>query len=352
MAVVYNSVKEKANKYKKEIIRKTSKIIKTGIFLNGPENKKLVQNLKKYFGRGFITPTASGHDAIVIALASIGIKEKNEVIFPVNAYPTVFPIAQTGAKLVPIDVDKNGLINPEEVRRKINKKTKAIIVVHLYGLIADTKAIKKIIGKKKIALVEDAAQAFGIKPTANIACFSFYPTKNLGTLGDGGALWTKNKKLHKYFQKAVSYGEGERYESQFAAGHSRLPEIQAGILHIYMKNIKRELMLRKRVYKLYLKLLSLHAPSRFKQSAPHLFVINVKNRNKLKNFLSKRGIETDIHYPHPIHLVHAFKYLKLKRGTFPIAEKLAKNILSLPFHPYLTKKQVTFVVKSIKDFYE
>lgn len=367
MPVYFNEIKIKTKQHKEPILKKISEIIERGVFLKGVENKKLVENLKAYFKRGYVLTTASGHDSLLLALKALSLSDQDEVIFPVNAYPTSFPIGQAGVKPIPVDVDKNGLIDAEEVAKKISRRTRAIVLVHLYGLVVDIKKIKRIIKKRRVTLIEDCAQAFGSyyrnKPVGvfgDISCFSFYPTKNLATLGDGGAIWTRHKKFYQYFLQAVSYGEKEPQRSVFVSGHSRLPEIQAGILNFFIKHIKREKKARKAVLYLYQKLISQNTLSNFVrvlyedfQTDPflHLLVIEAKKRNQLRNHLQEKGVTTLIHYPYSTHLLPAFSHLKYKKGAFPQAEKLSKNILSLPFHSYLTKKQIAFIVKSIREFY-
>lgn len=367
MQIPINSVGIKARKHTTNILKRVSKIIDRGIFLNGVENNLLTRNLQKYFKKGLVVLTASGHDALLLAIESLDLTGDNEIIFPVNSYPTAFPIALSKAVPVPVDVNDNGLLDVKKVAKKITKKTRVIIAVHLYGLIADIKSLKRLIGDKKIYIIEDAAQAFGSrlsdKPAGvfgDISCFSFYPTKNLGAFGDGGALWTKNKSLYKRFLKAVSYGETKRYKSDFVSGHSRIPEIQAGILNIYFQEILKEARLKKEKLTLYLKffqkaglldkiriLYQNNSPGLVLQS----LVVEVKKRDQLKKFLAKRGIGTQIHYPSPIHLQKAFSYLGYKMGDFPGAERLSKNILSLPYHPFITQNEVKYIVESIADFY-
>lgn len=367
MKISINAVGIRAKKNKTKILKLISKIVDRGIFLNGIENRALVKNLQKYFKKGFSLPTASGHDALLLALESLNLNIDSEIIFPVNSYPSAFPVGLSKGIPVPVDVDENGLIDIDEVAKKITKRTRVIIAVHLYGLIANISSIKKIVRNKKICVIEDAAQAFNSrlsdKPAGvfgDISCFSFYPTKNLGTLGDGGALWTKNKTLYKRFLKAVSYGETKRYQSEFVSGHSRIPEIQAGVINIYFQEILKETKLKKEKFSLYLKLFQkskLLDKVRiiYQNNNPGLIlqslVVEVKKRNELAEFLGKRGIETQIHYPTPVHLLKAFSYLGYKTGDFPGAERLSKNILSLPYHPFITQNEVKYVTEAIADFY-
>lgn len=374
MKINFSFPKIKVKKYKKAILKKIESVLNKGVFLNGSENQKLTQYLRAYLGAGHVMVTASGHDAILLALQSLKLTPNDEILFPVNVYPTAFPIAQSKAKLIPIDVDENGLINLKEVTKNIHQKTKALITVHLYGLTVQMDQLKNILYGKDIVLIEDCAQAFGSiyknKPVGlygDIACFSFYPTKNLGAVGDGGAIWTQNKDRFQYFQKAVAYGESKKYASEFIAGHSRMPEIQAAVLNLYLKNFEKELILRQKVFQLYQDLfitynllsyarilysdIDANSPNWRVKPAMHLFVVEAKNRDALASYLQKKGIATLIHYPTPIHLLPAFAYLGYKKGSFPVAEKLSNAILSLPFHPYLSKNQVEYVVESMHSFY-
>lgn len=343
-----------------------SSVIRSGIYFDGPQNKTLEKKLSRMLPKGFITTLGSGHDSLMLALTVLKLKPTDEVIFPVNAYPTAFPIALSGAKMVPCDVDKNGQIDIRKLEKRISKNTKAIVIVHLYGLTTDIEKIKKICGERKIALIEDCAQSLGttfsdrpLGTFGDISCFSFYPTKNLGSLGDGGAIWTNQKKYYNYFIKAKSYGERKKYESEFISGHSRLPEIQAAILNLYAATLKHYFNKRKSLFKLYkerfeslspyVRVLVSHPKS---DPVPHILVIEAKDRNKLITFLKRRGIPTLIHYPKPIHLVRAFSYLGYKKGDFPMAEFLSDRIVTLPFHQKLSERTLNYICESIKEFYK
>ncbi len=365
--ISFNSVSLSAVDNKKEILNRISGVIQKGEYLNGNETKKLEAKLSKLLGNGYATTTASGHDSLLLALASLHLQKDDEVIFPVNSYPTAFPVCLSGAKAIPVDVAINGQIDIEKLKQKITPKTKAVVLVHLYGLIGNIQAIVTLLKAKHIVLIEDCAQSFGsfykdrpVGTFGDIACFSFYPTKNLGTLGDGGGLYTKHKRLYDFFLQAKSYGEKKRYQSEFLSGHSRLPEIQAAILYIYLKTLTRDFLKRKKIatyYKKKIKEKSLLPFVRVLTSDPqsdpvlHLFVIEAKRRDKLMQFLQRRGIPTLIHYPYPIHLLPAFKQLGLTYGDFPTAEGLAKSILSLPFHQYLSKREIDVIVNALKEFY-
>lgn len=366
--IAFNHVTLTARKKKDKILQRIEKILTVNSsYFYGKETKQIERKLLQFFGSGYVTTVASGHDALSIALAGLGVKTGDEVFFPVNAYPTVFPIALSGATLVPVDVDENGQLSVTEVKRKITKKTKAIVIVHLYGLVGALEEVIQLARAKNIAVIEDCAQAFGTRykgdpvgTFGDIACLSFYPTKNLGTLGDGGALYTKHASLFSFFLQAKAYGEKERYNSLFLAGHSRLPEIQASILNVFFSSLASDFQKRKKIARYYTQRfyeLDLRNQVRILQShqqsdpVPHLFVIATKERNRLQAFLQKNRIPTLIHYPSPAHLIPSLASLDHKKGTFPMAEQLADAVLSLPFHQYLTKQDIIYITDTIKRFF-
>lgn len=362
--IQFNQTALLARKNLKQISKKIYNVLESGIYLEGKQNQIFEKKLKKILGNGFVTTTSSGHDSLVLALKALNLNINEEVIFPVNSYPTAFSIAQSGANAIPVDVDQNGQIDPREIEKKISKSTKVILIVHLYGLVGNLKSILQIAKKYNLYLIEDAAQSFGTtfegKLTGtfgDIGCFSFYPTKNLGTLGDGGAIWTKHKRFYNFFQQAKSYGEKKRYYSNFISGHSRLPEIQAGVLNYYLKFFHSNKEQRQQLAKLYLKYLKglkeIRPLLSNKESEPvqHLFVVEVHKRDALRKFLTSKKIPTAIHYPYPVHLIPAFSKLEYKRGDFPMSERLSKRIVSLPFHQYLQEADITYITNKIKEFY-
>lgn len=365
--VYFNSVAKKANYYKKEILLRIGQIISSGTFLNGQWTTKLEHQLENYLNGGNVITVASGHDALLLALASLKLSPQDEVIVPANAYPTAFPVALSTAKLILVDVDENGQISFDDLIQKITPKTKVIIIVHMYGITSNLKKIMQLLKMRKVFIIEDCAQSFGtlynnrpVGTWGDIGCFSFYPTKNVGTLGDGGAIWTKHHRYYAFFQKAKSYGEKTRYFSTFISGHSRMPEMQAAIISLYLDHFNKEKVIRKQLKEYFDSLIQKYKLEKFvtpiqsdKRSSPifHLYPVKVKRRDLLRSFLSHRKIETHIHYPLPIHLQPSYAYLGYKKGDFSVAEHLSRSLLSLPFHSYLTKKQIQYVVESIHDFY-
>lgn len=367
-AISFNGVTLFSQKNKKNLLLLFSNLIDScGNYLDGREARKIEENLTAYLGGGYVSTTSSGHEALVLSLLSLHLQKNDEIIFPVNSYPTAFAVAQSGAKIIPCEVDENGQLDPLSLKTKINARTKVVIVVHLYGLVGKIDQIKKAIRRKNIYLLEDAAQAFGSfykgKPVGtlgDISCFSFYPTKNLFTLGDGGAIWTKHKKLYQHIAQSKQYGEKVRYQSAFISGHSRIPEIQSSIVNYFFrqrnlearKKRKLESYYRKKIYEMKLdKYISPLASDISSNSLLHLFVVHAKKRDGLRKFLTEKDIPTLIHYPQPVHLVKAFQFLKLEKGAFPIAEDLSQHVISLPFHSFLTYIEVDRILNLIEDYY-
>lgn len=364
--MIKNGLRLRARLYEKQILKVISEVIDSGIYLEGKQNKKLIKNLENYLGSGKIILTASGHDSILLTLQSLNLGSNDEVIFPVNSYPTAHPVCLSGAKPVGCDVDNNGQLYPDEVVKKINKNTKVIVTVHLYGLVGNIEKLRSIAQKHKLILLEDCAQAFGArfnnKPVGTfgtVSCFSFYPTKNLATLGEGGSVWTKNTMIYNYLKKAKTYGEKKRYQSDFVSGHSRLAEIQAGILNLYLGLLEKELKQRQKLVdyysnrlngpriKKYVRILSSHPLS---QPAQHLYVVAVEKRDKLIPYLARYGIQTAVHYPYPVHKVNAFNKFFSGDTRFPVSEKLSNTVLSLPFNPYMKESEIDYVVEKILGF--
>jgi len=365
--IAFNDVGIKAFQLKKRLLSRISSVIDTGQFLHGKENNILSTSLSNFFKLPYVEILGSGHDALLFSIQSLKLSLNDEVIVPANAYPTVFPLALSGIKIKLCDVDENGQMSIDCLKKTITKKTAAIILVHMFGLTTKVDEVANIAKKNKIFLIEDCAQSFGTKYNnqlvgtfGDVACFSFYPTKNLGTLGDGGAVVTKHKNIALFIHRAKAYGEDLRYKSGFVSGHSRLPELQAATLNVYFETRTEDFNKRKKIFAYYkekmlkrlsshIRILTSHTSS---DPVPHLLVIEGERRNDLAKYLAKSGIEIHIHYPLPIHLVEAFSYLGYKSGNFPMAEKLSKNTLSLPFHAFITKKHVDFIVDKIKEFYE
>lgn len=365
--IYFNHTRIHASRNKRKILSVVSSIIDDGTFFNGKYSKICKKSIENFFDEGYCVLTASGHDSLCVALASFGINKSDEVIFPVNAYPTAFPIYLSGAQPVPCDVDRNGQLDPQDLIKKITKNTKVVVLVYMYGLIGQLDSIKNIIKKHSLCFIEDCAQSFGSMyrgdfagTFSDVSCFSFYPTKNIGALGDGGALYAKDRSRYIYMRQAVSYGEKEKYKSLFVSGHSRLSEIQAGVLSIYLKTIKKDLKKRGLLAEYYqnkIKEMRLDGYIRILTSDPysipalHLFVVEAIKRDQLRLFLMSKGIDTMIHYPYLVHTIPAFSTRLQSRMQYPNAERLVQGIVSLPFHQYLTERDIDYIVENIHLFY-
>lgn len=367
-AISFNGVTLFSQKNKKNLLSIFSNLIDScNNYLDGRQARKLEENLANYLGKGYVSTTSSGHDALVLSLLSLHLQKNDEIIFPVNSYPTAFAVAQSGAKMIPCEVDENGQLDPSSLKTKINARTKAVIVVYLYGLVGEIDEIKKIVGRQNIYLLEDCAQAFGssysgmpVGTLGDISCFSFYPTKNLFTFGDGGAIWTKHKNLYQHIVQSKQYGEKVRYQSEFISGHSRIPEIQSAIVNYFFRQKKSEARKKRKLENYYRKKISKMRLDKYIrplvssiESNPllHLFVVHAKKRDELCKFLAEKNIPTLIHFPRPVHLVKAFSFLKIKRGMFPMAENLSKHILSLPFHSFLTHADIDRILNTASSYY-
>jgi dTDP-4-amino-4,6-dideoxygalactose transaminase len=248
-----NYLSFKSKQYLPLLQRRISNVLKKGEFFFGGEVAEFEQQLKQLFKRPYVMSVASGHDALVLAIRALQLDPGAEVLLQANAYPTAFAVVEAGCRLRLVDCDENGQIDLEDVKRKITSKTKLIIPVHLYGSCCDMTKLMTLSADTGIPILEDCAQSFGstwqgklLGTFGKMSCFSFYPTKNLGTAGDGGAIITKDKQIGNYCREARQYGEKERYHSQFLSGHSRLTEIQAAVLNVYLPFFEQEMKKKKK----------------------------------------------------------------------------------------------------------
>ena len=348
----------------KEIETSIKRVLKSGWYLIGPELEEFETKLARYIGVKYAVGVASGTDALTIAIKSLGLKSSDAVLLPANVYPTVFGVALSGVKIRLCDVDPKSLnVTLETIKKAFTKDIKAIIIVHLYGNPVDIEPIKRFAKRKKVYLIEDCAQAIGaeyqdkkVGTFGDVGCFSFYPTKNLGAYGDGGAVVTNSKRLAERVKMWRMYGEKIRYDSQFVGLNSRLDEIQAAILKVKLKFLddwnmrRRELagVYRNELMKLPIEVVSETVGSK---SIYHLFVIKTAKRDELSVFLKERNIGSGVHYPICVHLTEAFRGLGYKNGSFPVSEEAAKRVLSLPLYPQMTDETVIFVASALKEFF-
>lgn len=351
---------------KKEIDQAISGVIKNSNFILGENVKKFEEEFARFCKVKYAIGVGNGTDALYLALRALGIEKGDEVITVPNTFiATVEAITLNGAKPVFVDINPNTYnIDVNKVEKAITKKTKTIIPVHLYGQPADMTPILKIAKKYNLKVIEDAAQAHGaeykggrVGGLGNVGCFSFFPGKNLGAYGDGGAVVTNNKDIAFKIRMLRNHGRIEKYEHEMEGINSRLDEIQAAILRIKLKYLNRWNKARRENAKLYntalknLKEIKIPLPFPLAKPVYYVYTIRVKQRDELMEYLKQKGISTGVYYPVPLHLQKAYKNLGYKIGDFPETEKASEEVLSLPMYPELNRKQIKYIVNSIKAFY-
>tara|TARA_B100001123_G_C15314600_1_gene1025665 strand:- start:1021 stop:2118 length:1098 start_codon:yes stop_codon:yes gene_type:complete len=354
---------EQYNSYKKEIDTAISSVLTKGNYILGDEVKSFEQEFSDFIGVDYGIGVGNGTDALLVALKACGVGPEDEVITVSHtAVATATSIIMSGAKPVLVDIEPNFYsIDLSKLESAITEKTKAIILVHLYGCPAEIENIKKITKKHNIFLIEDCAQAHGavykdskVGSFGDLSCFSFYPTKNLGAIGDGGMVLTKDDSLAERCFELREYGWKERYSSSTFGWNTRLDEIQAAILRVKLKYLDIDNKKRKRIAQMYKELLDdsiIELPKERKESSHvyHLFVIQSDNRDSLMEYLHQKDIFVNIHYPLPIHLQPFYKSI-LQTKELKITESIAKKILSLPMYPELLDEEVEEVSAAVNNF--
>ncbi len=351
--------------YKKEYLVAIQKVLESGSYILSKEVKNFEDKFAKYVRVKYCIGTANGLEAIQIALMGYGIGQDDEVITtPVSAVATTLAILAVGATPVFADVNEKGQIDINQIENLITGKTKAILPVDLYGQPCDLNIIKKICKKYKLFLIEDACQAHGatfknmkLGTFGNVGCFSFYPTKNLGAFGDGGALVTNDARLDKIYRELRDYGQQSKYIHTRYGLNSRLDELHAALLNVRLKYLDSNNNKRKKIAKRYIKdlkgvrELEIILPKNVEDSNFHLFVIKTKKRDSLMNFLKSHGVPSLIHYPVTIPDQPMFgnKYKSLKISN---ARKFVSEILSLPCYPFMNLSDVDYISRKIIEFYK
>jgi dTDP-4-amino-4,6-dideoxygalactose transaminase len=308
----------------------------------------------------------SGTDALRFALMAVGVKSGDEVItVPHTFIATTEAISQAGATPVFVDIDPDTCcIDVEQIPRRITSRTRAILPVHLYGQPADMDPILEIARKHHLAVIEDACQAHGAlykgRPVGSMGvagCFSFYPGKNLGAFGDGGAIVTDDERLAQIFRMLREHGQSRKYYHDMEGYTGRLDAIQAAVLRIKLKHLTQWNQARRAHAAAYTQLLAeipgvaVVKEADFAQSVFHLYVILVDDRDGLQAFLTERGVGTGLHYPLPLHLQKAYARMGFRKGDFPVSERTAERLLSLPMYAELTREHVEYVADCIRDYF-
>jgi UDP-2-acetamido-2-deoxy-ribo-hexuluronate aminotransferase len=367
-------LKGQYKKIKAEIDQAVIACIESAEYINGSHVSIFSANLSKYIRVKHVIPCANGTDALQISLMALGLKPGDEVIIPAFTYVATAEVIAL-LNLVPVMVDvmpDDFSINLEQVKKAITNKTKAIVPVHLFGQCAGMEELIEIAKSKNIFIIEDTAQAIGSKYTFNngsinyagtigdIGTTSFFPSKNLGCYGDGGAIFTNNDELAIRIKMISNHGQSKKYKHDIIGVNSRLDTLQAVILDIKLKYLNDYSSARNQSANYYDINLSevneVVTPFRVPNSTHvyHQYTIKIKNgkRNDLKSFLNEKGISTMIYYPFPLHFQKAYQSERFPAGSLPVSEKLCEQVLSLPIHTEMTKDMQRFIVNSIKEFFK
>jgi len=358
--ILFNDFSKEPPFLKKELSKTVQKVLDSGWFILGKELENFEVNFAKFIGTRYCVGVASGTEAIALALMALNIGSGDEVITTnITAFPTITGILQSGAKPVVVDVlSSNGLIDYQKIQNKITPNTKAIVPVHLYGQSCNLDEIKLIASQNKLVVVEDCAQSTGATynglksgSIGDCGAFSFYPTKNLGAYGDGGAITTNSKEVYTKLISLRNYGQTKRYHHETYGINSRLDEIQAAILNVKLKFLDQMNQERHEIASVYrnqLQTVECLNEESYGKHANHLFVIKSKNRDKLLEHLHKNEIQSLIHYPIPVNCQKAF--LGQKDEIFENSVMFADAILSLPIYPGLSEKNLNTIIKTVNEF--
>jgi dTDP-4-amino-4,6-dideoxygalactose transaminase len=362
MKISFNKLNGSNARERNGISSAVKSVIDSGHYVLGPEVRAFEESFANYIGTKEAVGVANGLEALQISLLALGIGPGDEVITtPLSAVATALAIVAVGAKPVFVDIDDHNNIDVRKIEARISPKTRAIIPVHLYGQSAEMDSLMKISKRHAIHIVEDCAQAHGaefkgkkVGSFGSMGCFSFYPTKNLGGIGDGGLITTNDPILAEKCRSLRNYGQKNRYEHETFGINSRLDELQAAILSQKLKSLEKNNIRRQKIARAYMKRLgkipSITLPKVNKNARHvfHLFVIETDDRDRLQAYLKDKGIDTLVHYPIPIHKQKCFaSHNKLE---LPVVENRVKKILSIPVHPYLRDDEVEYICDQIESF--
>lgn len=363
MKIMPNRMDRGFYRYQEEFEQKALEVLRSGWYVLGNEVSSFEEEFAAYTGGKYCVGLASGLDALWIAFRLLGIGKGDEVLVPGNTYiASVMGITMNGATPVFVEPDEYFGIDVTKMESKITERTKAILVVHLYGIATPMEEIVHLCEKYQLKLVEDCAQSHGAcykgrmtGTFGDVGCFSFYPSKNLGAFGDGGAVVVKDEQLAKDFRVYRNYGSEKRYYNKVVGTNSRLDELQAGLLRVRLQHMQ-ELTDEKiaiasryteRIQNPKLKLPQIPEGS---TCVYHQYVIRCEEREELIRYLEQREIGTIIHYPIPPHLAEAYQYLGHQEGDFPITEHLAKTVLSIPMYNGMTQEEQDQVIDALNAF--
>lgn len=360
--IKFLDLKKINNRYREEIDSRIKNILDKGWYLQGEENENFTKNFANFCGTKFALGVANGLDALNLIIKAYGFGNGDEIIVPANTYiATILAISENGCIPILVEPDiKTYNINPDSIEEKITTKTKAIMVVHLYGQAVQMEKIWKIAKKYNLKIIEDSAQAHGAiyqeNRTGNLgdaSGFSFYPGKNLGCIGDGGAVTTNDEELFNKIKAIANYGSDRKYHHIYKGVNSRLDEIQAAVLDIKLKHLDSDNNKRREISKYYrenIKNSKLILPDTYDEKSHvwHIFAVRTQNRDEFQKYLTEKGIQTIIHYPTPPHKQGAYK--EWNNLSFPITEEIHNTILSLPISPVMTDSEIEKVVEVVNEY--
>jgi dTDP-4-amino-4,6-dideoxygalactose transaminase len=368
MKILFSDLAAQHKEIKREISQAIAGVMRRSDFILGEEVALFEKEFSIFCGSAFSVGVSSGTSALFLALTALGIKDNDEVILPSFTYiATAAAVSYTGARPVFVDIQEDTYnIDVRKIKKAITKNTKAILPVHLYGQPANMPGILEIAKEYNLKVVEDAAQAHGAKikmPSGewesvghigDAGCFSFYPSKNLGGLGDGGLVVTNHKEIYDQVFMLRNCGRKSKYDHVVVGYNARLDTLQAAILRAKLKKLNKWNRMRQESAQIYNKYLSeidgvvipFHAPD--VQHVYHVYAIRTKNRDEVYRVLKAKGVEVIIHYPIPVHLQKAYEFLGYKRGDCPVSEKTAGEIISLPMFPHLKESQIKYIANILK----
>ena len=363
MKIMPNRLDRGFQLYQEEFEKKALEVLRSGWYVLGREVSSFEEEFAAYTGGKHCIGLASGLDALWIAFRVLGIGKGDEVIVQGNTYiASVMGITINGATPVFVEPDEYFNIDASQIEEKITEKTKAILVVHLYGQASDMDTIMETARKHNLRVVEDCAQSHGARfrgkmtgTFGDIGCFSFYPSKNLGAFGDGGAIVTDDSSIADDVRIFRNYGSEKRYYNKVVGTNSRLDELQAGLLRVRLSHMQELEEEKRKICSRYLAELchpDIILPDT-REGATHIwhqFVIRTEQRQELIDYLNRKEIGTIIHYPIPPHLSEAYQYLNVCRGSLPVTERYAETVLSIPLYNGMTDEEQDFVIDAINAF--
>lgn len=363
MEILANRLDRAYALYQSEYEEAALRVLRSGRYVTGPELEAFESEFAAYLGGGNCVGLASGLDALWIAFRLLNIGTGDEVIVQGNTYiASVMGITINGATPVFTEPDEHFAMHAAALKKALTKRTKAVLVTHLYGMMTNMEPIVRFCKEHGLYLVEDCAQAHGCRDGEQLAgtfgdvgCFSFYPTKNLGAFGDGGAVWTASEQLAERFRIFRNYGSEQRYHNCMIGANSRLDALQAALLRVKLRHLDTLNAQKCSIAERYKREIQnehiiLPQPSPDTYNVWHQFVIRCEQRDELASFLKAQGVGTDIHYPIPPHLAEAYKYLNIQKGALPKTEAYAKQVLSLPSYIGMTKQEQTQVIEAVNRF--